>query len=185
MHECDLLTLNKSGYASEIEIKVSKSDLKADAHKSHLHRSNRIRHLYFAMPKEMECCEEFVPIQAGIVLVWHDADAYGDKPRYRCQLVRRPITNKCARKFTPEEVLDLARLGRCESGLSKGACWNWNTRLPCSKRQTIRFDPIGSKHLPTGVVDGVLWEEGYSLFLAYNASIFSRCSLSYFRVGLL
>lgn len=111
MHECDLLTLNKSGYASEIEIKVSKSDLKADAHKSHLHRSNRIRHLYFAMPKEMECCEEFVPIQAGIVLVWHDADAYGDKPRYRCQLVRRPITNKCARKFTPEEVLDLARLG--------------------------------------------------------------------------
>ena len=111
MHECDLLTLNKSGYASEIEIKVSKSDLKADAHKSHLHRSNRIRHLYFAMQKEMECCEEFVPIQAGIVLVWHDADAYGDKPRYRCQLVRRPITNKCARKFTPEEVLDLARLG--------------------------------------------------------------------------
>jgi len=111
MHECDLLTLNKSGYASEIEIKVSKSDLKADANKSHLHRSNRIRYLYFAMPKGMACCEEFVPVQAGIVLVSNDGDGYGYKLRYRCELVRRPITNKYARKFTPEEISDLARLG--------------------------------------------------------------------------
>lgn len=28
LHECDLLVINKSGYATEIEIKISKSDLK-------------------------------------------------------------------------------------------------------------------------------------------------------------
>ena len=32
-HECDLISISKSGFATEYEIKVSKSDLKADKKK--------------------------------------------------------------------------------------------------------------------------------------------------------
>ena len=39
MHECDLLVLSQAGYATEIEIKISIADLRADAKKVHGHRS--------------------------------------------------------------------------------------------------------------------------------------------------
>jgi len=35
IHECDLLIVRKSGYAIEVEIKISKSDFKADFKKIH------------------------------------------------------------------------------------------------------------------------------------------------------
>ena len=45
LHECDLLSITKKGYATEIEIKVSKPDLRADRDKTHGHRSNKIEFL--------------------------------------------------------------------------------------------------------------------------------------------
>lgn len=105
IHECDILTVSHSGYASEIEIKVSKSDLCRDAHKHHQHRSQRIKYLYFAMPASMCEYEADVPTQAGIILV----DYYDF--RYQCTLTRRPTPNKLAKKFTDAEMFTLARLG--------------------------------------------------------------------------
>jgi len=45
IHECDLLIIRKSGYGIEVEIKISKSDLIADAKKGHHHhdRMDRLR----------------------------------------------------------------------------------------------------------------------------------------------
>ena len=41
-HECDMLILSKSGYLTEIEIKRSWEDFKADFKKKHQHESNGI-----------------------------------------------------------------------------------------------------------------------------------------------
>ncbi len=106
LHECDLLALSRSGWATEIEIKVSKADLKRDGHKHHQHRSHRIQYLYFAMPRAMRDCVEHVPIHAGIILV--HSNEWG---LYRCEIARRPIANPSACKFTADERLELARLG--------------------------------------------------------------------------
>jgi hypothetical protein len=46
LHECDLLIIRKSGYAVEVEIKVSRWDLRKDLKKTHGHQSGRIREFY-------------------------------------------------------------------------------------------------------------------------------------------
>lgn len=50
LHECDLLVVSEAGYATEVEIKISKSDLRADVKKTHDHQSSKIKFLYFAVP---------------------------------------------------------------------------------------------------------------------------------------
>ena len=50
VHECDLFLLSKSGYAIEIEIKISKADLIQDSKKKHGHVNYKIKQLYFAIP---------------------------------------------------------------------------------------------------------------------------------------
>jgi hypothetical protein len=105
MYELDLCALNNvSLYASEIEIKVSKSDLKRDMKKNHHHdrNDNYIKYLWFAMPYKMLGCEEFVPDNAGIMFV-HDTGW--------CEIVRKPKANKFAKKWGIEKAFDLARLG--------------------------------------------------------------------------
>ena len=48
-YEADLVVVTASRYAYEIELKVSKSDLKADAKKKHNHDGRHFKRLYFAM----------------------------------------------------------------------------------------------------------------------------------------
>lgn len=99
-HEADLFVVTGSGYAWEIEIKVSKSDLKADLKKEHQHMGN-IRRLYFAMPWDMYDCAHLVPDRAGILLVGSTG---------KCGLDRAPRPNMNARKLTPEEIITVGRL---------------------------------------------------------------------------
>jgi hypothetical protein len=102
LHECDLLAITASGYATEVEIKVSVSDLRADARKEHGHRSIKIKFLYFAMPIRMKGHEDLVPERAGILYI--DENGF-------VRIERRAKPNKGASKFTGEDVLRLARLG--------------------------------------------------------------------------
>ena len=53
VHECDLLAISVAGYATEIEIKISRADLRADVKKHHDHKSQKIKFLYFAVPSEL------------------------------------------------------------------------------------------------------------------------------------
>ena len=104
-YELDLCILNcKSMYASEVEIKISKSDLKRDSKKyrPHERNGNLIRQLWFAMPEKLKGCEEFVPEKAGIVYV----SKLGITWEYRHSEI-----NKIARKWNIEESYKLARLG--------------------------------------------------------------------------
>jgi hypothetical protein len=110
LHECDLLIIRKSGYGIEVEIKISKSDLIADAKKGHQHcdRMGRLSELYFAIPDYMSDCIEYIPRDAGI-LVLSRYDYYGRG--LDLKVLRKPKANKARRKFTDVEMLKVAHLG--------------------------------------------------------------------------
>lgn len=114
-HELDLLIVRKSGYAIEVEIKVSKSDLKKDAQKRHQHRDrlDRIKELYFAVPDHLVAdCMEYAPPHAGIIKVeWKESDNIYDKPCFTATIERPPLVRISARALTKSEMLCVARLG--------------------------------------------------------------------------
>jgi hypothetical protein len=108
IHECDILSISKSGYATEVEIKVSKSDLKKDKDKRHKHYDvrERIKYLYFALPKELENCLEYVPERAGVIIVHKKENGY-----LQCEKIRDAQLNKDCRKLDDAEILMITRLG--------------------------------------------------------------------------
>lgn len=101
LHECDLLVISKAGYASEIEIKVSKSDLVRDKEKRHQHASERIKALWFAIPYTLLPHVEHVPSNAGILVIREDGI---------CRTHRKPTLRQAPKKWTPHEMFHAARL---------------------------------------------------------------------------
>ena len=101
LHECDLLICTKSGYLTEVEIKISKQDLIKDKEKPHGHFHDAIKYLYFAIPKEMKCDIDHIPERAGILLVTQNG---------WCQRIREPVYNK-SYKLSDKEQHKLACLG--------------------------------------------------------------------------
>ena len=112
VHECDLLVVSRAGYLTEIEIKVSRANLKADAKKWHGHESDQIKRLFFALPDYLEHCIDMVPERAGIILVrpmqQKDIDA-GWSPR--CREIRPAKRNPAATKISDADRYKIARLG--------------------------------------------------------------------------
>ena len=101
-YEADLVVLKKSGYAWEIEIKVSKADLKKDLEKRHKHNSRWLRELHFAIPEKLQQHMELIPVHAGVLVV----DKRGVVHPYR-----RAAANTQAIKLDFEKQFQLARLG--------------------------------------------------------------------------
>ncbi len=102
LHECDLLVVTKAGIAYEIEIKTSKSDVKADRRKRHKHQSWKIQKLYFALPHYLiEECEEYIPERAGIISVLEN----------HCVIKIREAKKQNDYKFSDKEKVSLVRLG--------------------------------------------------------------------------
>jgi len=107
MHECDLLSLTKSSYATEIEIKISKSDLLKDKEKKHKHNHNHIKYLWFAVPEKLkETAIKEIPDRAGLYSLhkWDDG-------RITVYIEKHAQPRKNAIKWTDEERNDLMRLG--------------------------------------------------------------------------
>lgn len=102
LHECDLLMVNKDGYGTEVEVKISRSDIIADQKKPHhrRHTCDRIKRLYFAIPTKLRHCRDLIPAHAGIITVDDDG---------RCEVERRPENNRMARVWTTAERLELVR----------------------------------------------------------------------------
>lgn len=68
-HECDLLVLDNRNRFTEVELKVSKSDLKKDFQKGHGHCSDFISRLVYAVPDYLlEDARQLVPKQHGIIV---------------------------------------------------------------------------------------------------------------------
>jgi len=100
-HECDLLIVTPGRYATEIEIKVTRSDIKADLRKRWQHRSDKIRRFSYAVPEELADCP-YLPLDCGLLIVEKDL---------RVKVIRPPRHNKYAVKLTDKQVNKLLHLG--------------------------------------------------------------------------
>ena len=105
LYEKDLFVLTPSGYAWEIEIKISKSDLIADKKKPHGHYSEKIKRLYFAVPEFLgKEALLHIPERAGLFIVID-----GEEQKY-IRLLRPAKINKIARKLNDKEIEHLYKL---------------------------------------------------------------------------
>lgn len=106
-HETDILTVSKDYYATEVEIKRSISDLKADFKKEHAHKSEAIRNFYYCFPDELlEKALPIIPEECGVLIV--TKRAYSDS--LEIKKYRKCKPNREARKLTQEEVAEIWRL---------------------------------------------------------------------------
>jgi len=120
-HECDILSLTASGYATEIEIKISKADLKKDAEKKHKHESTLLKYLYFAVPDYLvSFALENIPEMAGLMSVSRikhcseyksSLNVFYDVPKIRVNIVREAIKDNTAKKWSEEQIKKLLRIG--------------------------------------------------------------------------
>lgn len=101
-YELDLLVVSGAGYMYEIEIKVSRGDIRADKKKRWQHDSPRIRELWFAVPEKLAeyACEEVMP-RAGIMSV---------SPKGGVTKIRKCEINKMAPKISERHRLKIGSL---------------------------------------------------------------------------
>jgi len=118
IHECDLLICTKSGYCTEIEIKISAADLKKDKEKQHGHNSDKIKYLYFAIPDYLNTEEiiSHIPERAGILTIRNNGK------RFVVLHEREPQRNVKATKLTTQEQYEMARLGSLRIWGLKNKC---------------------------------------------------------------
>lgn len=130
LHECDMLFLDRNNLLTEIEIKRSRADLKADALKPHGHRDSRIAALYFCMPEKIADSIAGVPERAGILVLSpyiSDWRPKSDPRTTMCVTLLRPaVPNKNARALNAGEIFTMGRL----LGLRY-----WELRDKCRKAQ--------------------------------------------------
>lgn len=117
-YEADFITITKSDYLIEVEIKISISDFRADFKKKHYHDCPKVNALYYAFPTELyekhkeeidESCEK---VGAGIILIAEKNLLNGKSYCYleRCTFAKKPKLRK-AKPLTVWQMLNLARLG--------------------------------------------------------------------------
>lgn len=99
LHECDLLSLSKTGYATEIEIKVSKADLLKDKEKRHRHNDILITYFYFAVPEILEdFALENIPKDAGLFVIRLETYGYNDPYPYNVTKLRACHVKACKKR---------------------------------------------------------------------------------------
>lgn len=107
LHECDILVIRKNGHLVEVEIKISKSDLKADLKKPHAHKSDRIKELYYCVTEELyDLAINILPESVGIFVCTQTEGGH-----IYVTLKRSCVPNHKFRVATEEEKLNIARLG--------------------------------------------------------------------------
>ena len=110
-HECDMLIVTKNQYLTEVEIKISLSDLKADFKKKHQHKDENIKNFYYAFPAEMkEKAIELIPEEAGILIAVKKHLHSGQEYR-AIECYRKPKINKEAKPINDIILSKIYRLG--------------------------------------------------------------------------
>lgn len=119
-HECDMLIVSKNQYLTEVEIKISLSDLRADFKKEHQHKDENIKNFYYAFPEEMkDKAIKLIPEKAGILIAVkkHLNSGY----EYRdIECYRKPKINKEAKPINDIVLSRIYRLGYLRY-------WNYRT----------------------------------------------------------
>lgn len=133
-YEADFVSLSKSGYLTEVEIKRSWEDFRKDFKKKHLHDDPRIAYFYYCVPKSIankvmdalyvvepfDCgwrkykitgIKEGVPTNAGLI-TYDNHDWEGNECEWiGIDFIAYAGRRKAARKLTDQEQLKLAHLG--------------------------------------------------------------------------
>lgn len=108
-HELDLLIVSAARWATEVEIKVTLGDLRADLKKWHGHQSQRIKRLYFAVPEKLgDRAKDLIPERAGLIIVRPKLQFYNFR---KTDVVKLAVDNKTARQLSEKEIHKLAMLG--------------------------------------------------------------------------
>lgn len=115
-YEADLLYITPKRYCTEVEIKISMADFKADFKKKIYHNSDIVRNFYYAFPHELyqensiEINQILLDSDAGIMAV---RDFQG-----RCaRILRDPKTRRNIKPITEQKLYELLRIG----------CMKWYT----------------------------------------------------------
>ena len=115
-YEADFITITKSDYLIEVEIKISISDFRADFKKKHYHDCPEVNALYYALPKELyekhkeEVNESCDKVGAGIILIAETELPNGHSYEYFAGFAKKPKLRK-AKPLTVYQKLKFARLG--------------------------------------------------------------------------
>ena len=108
-HECDILIVTKNHYLTEVEIKISLSDLKADFKKKHQHKDENIKNFYYAFPEEMkEKALKLIPKECGILIA---VEKECGIPYRKIECYRKPKINKEAKPINDIVLSKIYRLG--------------------------------------------------------------------------
>lgn len=125
-HEADLLVIENKLRIVDIEIKISRADLKADLKKDKWYRRrpwsrrheppqrlewpDKVWKHYYAMPASIWTPEllEFIPAASGVIIVGPDL-GYNGRPT-AVDIRRRAVPNKAAKPISQADVFDIARL---------------------------------------------------------------------------
>lgn len=115
-YEADFITITKSDYLIEVEIKISISDFRADFKKKHYHDCPEVNALYYALPTELykkhreEVIKSCGEVGAGIIIIGEGKFDSGDSYTYFDGIAKKPKLRK-AERLTGWEMLKFARLG--------------------------------------------------------------------------
>jgi hypothetical protein len=106
-HEADMIIVNHCNKVTEVEIKISIADLKADFKKENGHQSKKIGRLYYAFPVEMlEKALPLIPNDCGIITVKTHEDG-----RYTALFHRVIKYDKNIKPITDMQRIKLGGLG--------------------------------------------------------------------------
>lgn len=105
MYESDFIYITKSGYLTEVEIKVDINDFRSDFNKKVYHSSPLVSALYYAFPEELykkykdEIHDKTAGI-AGIIMVSYD-----------CKVKAKAPKRKNIKALTDTQIKDFMRIG--------------------------------------------------------------------------
>jgi len=133
--ECDFFCITKTGYAIEIEIKISRSDYKADLKKTQKHekygdktKTYKPNRFYYAVPNGLILPEE-IPEYAGLIYV----DGWNLKVVKNAPLLHK---NKPMEKIVFVKQLLTKYYYRYMEIMKKYEIRNWEAKF---KQQVIKF----------------------------------------------
>ena len=107
-YEADFIYINKNDYLTEVEIKISIPDFKADFKKKHYHDCEDVRSLYYALPKDLykKDKELFKSMAAdrgaGIIVV---------SGCRTCDIVQKAVIRKNVKPLGHWQMIGYMRLG--------------------------------------------------------------------------
>lgn len=126
-HECDLLILDDKSRFTEIEIKISKHDLKRDFDKIHGHTSALITRLVYALPAELiEHAKAIIPEPCGIIAVKYNEG----RRKFEAEWTRR-CRHRKRMKEIPEHTI--------RKFLELGCMRIWSLKQTLQRRQLLNI----------------------------------------------